>query len=93
MKVYTVIDVWEESFDRRGCWMANFSDVGEARKCFFDHLHFHEPDIDDDTIGFGFTDCLTGSGFAYDGENGNGTLFVRTEEVKDKFNQGEMPWA
>ena len=92
MKVYTIIDIWEEGMYQE-CWVANFSDIGEARKCFFDHIHHHDPEIDDETIQFGFEDCLTGTGFTYDGETECGTLFVRQEEISDKFDPNQMPWA
>lgn len=92
MKVYTIIDTWDDG-GKQECWVANFSDIGEARKCFFDHVHHHDPATDDETIQFGFEDCLTGVGFTYDGKNEWGTLFVRQEEISDKFDPKQMPWA
>ena len=94
MKVYTIIDTWDDG-GKQGCWVANYSDIGEARKCFFNHIHHYEPEMDDETIQFGFNDCLTGVGFTYDYDGGNewGTLFVRQEEISDKFDPKQMPWA
>ena len=90
--MFTIIDIWDEGGIQE-CWVANFSDIGEAKKCFFDHIHHHDPDLDDTTIQIGFEDCLSGVGFAYDGKSVNGTLFLRKEVISDKFDPKKMPWA
>ena len=92
MKFYTIIDIWGTD-EVQDCWIAQFKEKSDAKSCFFDHIHHHAPEIDDETIEFGFNDCLTGAGFPYECRDEYGTLFVRNEEVQDKFDPKEMPWA
>ena len=93
MKVYTIIDTWREG-DYDECWVANYSTLEEAKKCFFDHVHHHNPEIDDADIEEGFDAALEGVGFPYDpGLGDNGTLFVRQEQIQEKFDPKQMPWA
>ena len=92
MKFYTIIDIWGTD-EVQDCWIAHFDKKEDVEKCFFDHLHQHALELDDETIALGFVDCLAGIGFQYEGQGEYGTLFVRNEEVQTNFDPKQKPWA
>ena len=92
MKFYTIIDIWGTD-EVQDCWIAHFDKKEDVEKCFFDHLHQHAPELDDQDIALGFADCLAGIGFQYEGQGEYGTFFVRNEEVQTSFDPKKMPWA
>ena len=91
-EVFTIIDTWEE-IGSHECWVAHFSSAEEARKCFVDTVLHYEPDSDVEAIEDQFEACLaTGDSLDYEGDPEEGSLFVRSEAVLEKYNIDDMPW-
>ena len=91
MKPYTIIDIWGEG-GSHDCWIAHFSTREAARECLASHLRHYVPAMTDADIGSVFDSCLSGVGFDYASGSETGTVFVRHEEVGNRFCAEDMPW-
>lgn len=101
MKCYTIIDQFEA--DGRQTWVANYSSKEDAIKCLREMLAYDNMLDKDDRVINGddpwptveeLFDDLLANGYGYEYCNGGdrGFLFVRGEEIQDKFDPEQMPF-
>lgn len=102
MKVYTIIDVFDDGSE---CWVANYSDIGSAKIAFREYLkHNGEtyPSMNDKNVYLvnisddEFTtdelfDDLVEGGWGMECGDGS-TIFVRGEDMHSKFSKSDLPF-